>query len=61
MMKPTRDDYDEIDHAVEYVNGRMPTNRLENFWSLLERNMRGTYVAVGFFRLSLLGRADPWL
>lgn len=35
-----------IDHAVEYVNGRVHTNGMENFWSLLKRGLGGTYVAV---------------
>jgi len=26
-----------IDHAVQYVDGQVHTNDLENFWSLLER------------------------
>jgi transposase-like protein len=29
-----------IDHAVEYVNGQVHTNGLENFWSLLKRHQR---------------------
>ncbi len=33
-----------VDHAVEYVNGRIHTNGLENFWSLLKRGISGTYV-----------------
>lgn len=35
-----------VDHAVEYVNGRVHTNGLENFWSLLKRTLKGTYVQV---------------
>lgn len=35
-----------IDHAKSYVEGRVHTNGLENFWSLLKRTIRGTYVAV---------------
>jgi transposase-like protein len=31
-----------IDHAVEYVNGQIHTNGLENFWSLLKRGISGT-------------------
>ena len=30
---------------------RVHTNGLENFWSLLKRNLRGTYVAVEPFHL----------
>jgi len=40
-----------IDHAVEYVNGSIHTNGLENFWSLLKRGMGGTYVSVEPFHL----------
>jgi hypothetical protein len=40
-----------VDHAVEYVNGRVHTNGLENFWSLLKRGIAGTYVAVEPFHL----------
>ena len=40
-----------IDHAVEYVNGRVHTNGMENFWSLLKRGLNGTYVAVEPFHL----------
>lgn len=35
-----------IDHAITYVQGRVHTNGLENFWSLLKRGLGGTYVAV---------------
>jgi transposase-like protein len=35
-----------IDHAVAYVDGRVHTNGLENFWSLLKRGISGTYVSV---------------
>lgn len=35
-----------VDHAIEYVNNRVHTNGLENFWSLLKRSIRGTYVSV---------------
>jgi len=41
-----------VDHAVEYVKGRIHTNGLENFWSLLKRHLSGTYVAVEPFHLS---------
>jgi transposase-like protein len=40
-----------VDHAVEYVNGRVHTNGLENFWSLLKRGIAGTYVSVESFHL----------
>ena len=40
-----------VDHAVEYVRGRVHTNGLENFWSLVKREIRGTYVSVEPFHL----------
>jgi hypothetical protein len=40
-----------VDHAVRYVDGRVHTNGLENFWSLLKRGLGGTYVAVEPFHL----------
>ena len=35
-----------IDHAETYVNGRVHTNGIENFWALLKRGLHGTYVSV---------------
>jgi len=43
--------HEVIDHAVEYVCGECHTNGLENFWSLLKRGLRGTYVSVEPFHL----------
>ena len=40
-----------VDHAVEYVNGKIHTNGMENFWSLLKRGLNGTYVSVEPFHL----------
>ncbi|MBZ5558765.1 MAG: IS1595 family transposase [Acidobacteriia bacterium] len=40
-----------IDHAEEYVDGAVHTNGLENFWSLLKRALKGTYVSVEPFHL----------
>jgi transposase-like protein len=39
-------DHATIDHAERYVDGRVHTNGLENFWSLLKRGLHGTYVSV---------------
>jgi hypothetical protein len=39
------------DHAVAYVDGKVHTNTLENFWSLLKRGISGTYVSVEPFHL----------
>jgi transposase-like protein len=40
-----------IDHAEAYVDGQSHTNGCENFWSLLKRGLKGTYVAVEPFHL----------
>ena len=40
-----------INHAVKYVDGRVHTNGIENFWSLLKRGISGTYVSVEPFHL----------
>ncbi|MGA2001867.1 MAG: IS1595 family transposase [Terriglobales bacterium] len=44
--------HDVVNHAETYVRGRVHTNGLENFWSLLKRGLRGTYVAVEPFHLT---------
>lgn len=43
--------HDAIDHSIAYALGTVHTNGLENFWSLLKRSLRGTYVAVAPFHL----------
>ncbi len=40
-----------INHLEGYVRGQVHTNGIENFWSLLKRGLRGTYVAVEPFHL----------
>jgi transposase-like protein len=40
-----------INHAVEYVNGNVHTNTMENFWSLLKRGLHGTYISVEPYHL----------
>jgi transposase-like protein len=40
-----------IEHADRYVNGQVHTNGIENFWSLLKRSIKGTYVSVEPFHL----------
>lgn len=40
-----------VDHATEYVKGHVHTNGTENFWSLLKRTLKGTYVSVEPFHL----------
>ncbi len=43
--------HDVINHTEKYVRGRVHTNGIENFWSLLKRGIGGTYVAVEPFHL----------
>lgn len=40
-----------VDHAVEYVNGNVHTNGLENYRALLKRTISGTYVSVEPYHL----------
>jgi transposase-like protein len=40
-----------INHAVEYVNGLVHTQSVENFWSLLKRGLSGTYISVEPYHL----------
>jgi transposase-like protein len=40
-----------INHAEKYVDGHIHTNGIENFWSLLKRSIKGTYVSVEPFHL----------
>lgn len=43
--------HDIVNHSAEYVRGQVHTNGIENFWSLLKRTLRGTYVAVEPYHL----------
>jgi transposase-like protein len=40
-----------IDHAECYVDGTVHTNGCENYWSLLKRAIKGTYVSIEPFHL----------
>jgi transposase-like protein len=40
-----------VDHAVEYARGNVHTNTMENFWSLVKRQLHGTYISVEPFHL----------
>lgn len=35
-----------VNHIEEYVRENVHTNSIENFWSLLKRSLKGTYIAV---------------
>lgn len=43
--------HEVVDHAVEYVRDNVHTNGMENFWSLLKRGLKGTYISVEPFHL----------
>jgi len=43
--------HDVVNHLETYVDGKVHTNGIENFWSLLKRSLNGTYVAVEPFHL----------
>jgi transposase-like protein len=47
------DDYKRavVDHAVEYARGNVHTNTMENFWSLVKRQLHGTYISVEPYHL----------
>lgn len=38
--------HETIDHAVAYVDGRVHTNSLENYWSLFKRCIKGTHISI---------------
>jgi transposase-like protein len=43
--------HEVVNKTESYVRGRVHVNGMENFWSLLKRSLRGTYVAVEPFHL----------
>jgi transposase-like protein len=44
--------HETVNHVNEYVRGQVHTQGIENFWSLLKRGLKGTYIAVEPFHLS---------
>jgi hypothetical protein len=49
---PLIHEHQVIDHAIEYVRDTVVhTNGVENFWSLMKRTIKGTYVSVEPFHL----------
>jgi transposase-like protein len=50
-MLPNSYKHSVVDHAEKYVDGQVHTNGLENFWSLLKRGLKGTYISVEPFHL----------
>jgi transposase-like protein len=43
--------HETVNHVDEYVRGEVHTQGIDNFWSLLKRGLKGTYVAVEPFHL----------
>jgi transposase-like protein len=43
--------HETVNHLNEYVRGEVHTQCIENFWALLKRSLKGTYVAVEPFHL----------
>jgi transposase-like protein len=43
--------HDTVNHVDQYVKGKVHTQGIENFWSLLKRTIKGSYVAVEPFHL----------
>lgn len=44
--------HDYVNHEIEYARGNVHCNGVENFWSLLQRGLSGTYISVEPFHLS---------
>ena len=45
-------DHDSVNHSKEeYVRGEVHTNTIENYWSLVKRMLKGTYIHVQPFHL----------
>ncbi len=49
-----------VDHTIRYALGKVHTNGVENFWSLLKRMIKGTYVAVAPFHLFRYVDEESW-
>jgi hypothetical protein len=49
--KGTNFQHQVVNHAVEYVNGLIHTQGIENFWCLLKRGLNGTYVSIEPFHM----------
>jgi transposase-like protein len=49
-----------VNHLKCYVDGQVHTNGLENFWSLLKRGLKGTYISVEAFHLFRYVDEQSW-
>lgn len=53
--------HETVNHAAEeYVRGRVHTQGIENFWSLLKRTLGGTYVSVEPYHLGRYLSEQAW-
>jgi transposase-like protein len=43
--------HEVVNHLETYLDRKVHTNGIENFWSCLKRGLRGTYIAVEPFHL----------
>ena len=43
--------HDMVNKTEAYVRGQVHVNGIENFWSLLKRQLKGTYISVEPFHL----------
>jgi transposase-like protein len=57
---PDHFEHSFVDHAERYVSGKVHTNGLENFWSLLKRGLKGTYISVEPFHLFRYVDEQAW-
>jgi transposase-like protein len=52
-LKKLMYDHQSVDHSQgEYVVGDAHTNTIENFWSLLKRTIKGTYIQIASFHVN---------
>lgn len=49
-----------VDHGIEFVRGLVHVNGIENFWSLLKRTIRGTYIRPAPFHLHRYCTEQEW-
>jgi transposase-like protein len=52
--------HEMVNHMEAYVKGRVHTNGVENFWSLLKRTLKGTYVSVDPVHLQAYVDEQAW-
>jgi transposase-like protein len=43
--------HETVNHVEEYVRGQIHTQGIDNFWALMKRGLKGTYIAVEPFHL----------